>query len=414
MTRPRKSASLGRAARVPVAVAVGAARRYPPATRGVVVVWGLLARVPFGGLTWQTLHHVDALRRLGFDVWYVEDSDSFPYDPATLCQTFDGTANLAYLSEQMAAIGLDDRWIFRAPATEEYYGASRQVLFELYERADAVLNVCAAQEIRPEHERIRRLVYLETDPVAVQLAVASGDAAAIRQLDAHHHHYTYGHNLGAADCPVPVERYEWIPTRPPVCIDWWSTGSIEPRETFTTVMTWRHTGRDVEWNGQKWRWRKDVAVERLADLPRRSPLPLELAVAGIDDAGRAVLERRGWIVAPPVLEAHAYREYVRSSFGEFTVAKEQVVRSRSGWFSDRSACYLAAGRPVITEATGFENLLPVGEGLFAFTSEDEAVAAIEDVASDYPRHSRAAREIAREFFAAERVLGDILRRIGLL
>jgi hypothetical protein len=182
------------------------------------------------------------------------------------------------------------------------------------------------------------------------------------------------------------------------------------------VANWKHTGKDIVWQGETYYWSKHLEFQHFINLPSRSALPLELAIGGVSDAERVDMHRHGWRVVPSVslAEPSAYREYICASRGEFTVAKDQNIRLRSGWFSDRSACYLAAGRPVITQDTGFGNVIPTGAGLFAFRTEDEALAAIATVAHDYERQSHAARCIAQEYFAAECVLGDVLRRIGLL
>ena len=391
--------------------------KYPPNTRGKIVVWGLLASSPFGGMIWQVLHHLVGLRRLGFDVWYVEDSDRLLYDPVTYWLTADYAANVQMLSRYMDSVDLGDRWIFRPPGVRDSCLGAMDLagLDRLYHEADAVLNLCGAQELRDDHSKIRCLVFLETDPVELQVAVANGDPEIIRKLDAYDHLFTYGTNLGAPDCLVPLERYSWHPTRPPVCLDWWATSGLSPvGASLTTVANWKHTGKDVVWKGQTWHWSKHYEFLRFIKLPSRSSLPIELAVGAISNEDRAQLRNHGWRIVPSLVEPSEYRDYISSSIGEFTAAKEQYVRPRSGWFSDRSVCYLAAGRPVITQDTGFGNSLPIGEGLFPFATEDEAVSAIDSVASDYARHSAAALEIAHEFFDAERVLGDVLHKIGLI
>jgi hypothetical protein len=392
---------------------------YPPARRGPLVVWGLLASYPFGGMTWQVLHHLAGLRRLGFDVWYVEDSDTPVFDPATYWPTPDYAVNVAYLARQMERIGLAERWIFRPPGVDDACLGGRDLagLRQLYRDAEAVLNLCGSHAVLPVHREIRCLIYLETDPVANQVRVASGDADTIDALALHHHLFTYGENLGAPDCGVPVERFRWQPTRPPVCLDWWATGGPPAGDlVLTTVANWKDTGKEIVWRGETYHWSKHYEFERFITLPARAPLPLELALGRIDEAAQDRLRRHGWRLVPSVkvAEPDAYRAYIQGSAGEFTVAKDQNIRLRSGWFSDRSVCYLAAGRPVITQDTGFGNVLPTRRGLFAFTTADEALEAMESVAGDYAGQSAAARAIAQEYFAAERVLGDVLRRVGLL
>jgi hypothetical protein len=370
-------------------------------------------------MTWQVLHHLVGIRRLGFDVWYVEDSDRPVYHPTTYWPTQEYRENVAYLARHMERIGLGERWIFRPPAQYATCCGARDLagLHRLYREADAVLNLCGAQELRPEHQDIRCRVYLETDPVASQIGVAIGHQPTLDSLAAHHHLFTYGANLGAPDCLVPLERFHWHPTRPPVCLDWWApTAPPAAEAALTTVANWKHTGRDIVWQGETYYWSKHYEFLRFVDLPSRAALPLELALGTLDTADRDMLLHHGWrlVSAACVADPCAYRAYIRASRGEFTVAKDQNIRLRSGWFSDRSACYLSAGRPVITQDTGFGNTLPTGEGLFAFATEAEALEAIATVAGDYKRHAKAARQIAEEFFAAERVLGEVFQHIGLL
>ena len=394
-------------------------RAYPPATRGTVVLWGLMGSYPFGGMTWQVLHHLVGFRRLGFDVWYVEDSDRYVYSANDYGKTADYEANVDYIARYMDRLDLGQRWIFRAPHSYETCRGARDMdgLARLYGEADAVFNLCGAQELLPHHSRIRCLVYLQTDPVADQVAVANGDEAKIQELDAYHHRFTYGANLNAADCLVPVERHSWLTTAPPVCVDWWETDGPPPAgAALTTIAKWRHTAKDVVWQDEPWHWSKHHEFLRFMNVASRSPLPLELAVSSISEEEIGELNRHGWRTIPSATfkDPDDYFAYIRRSLGEFTVAKEQYVRPRSGWFSDRSVCYLAAGRPVIMQETGFSRYLPTGEGLFSFSTEEEALDAIEAVHADYRRHSAAARRIAREFFDAERVIGDLLRRVGLL
>jgi hypothetical protein len=391
---------------------------YPPATRGKIIVWSLLGTFPFGGVTWHRLHWLVGLRRLGFDVWYVEDSDRPIYHPQTFWPTSDYTANVAYISKQMIRVGLENRWIFRPPGvTNQYLGATDAAgLKRLYREADAVINLSGAQELRPDHAVIRNLVYIDTDPVAKQVAVANKNQRAIQFLDKHHHMFTYGENLGAPDCLIPIKRYNWHTTRPPVCLDWWANSSLPASDSaLTTVANWKHTGKDVVWQGEIFYWSKHKEFLRFIDIATRSCLPLELAIGEISDDEQTRMRDHGWRIIPAVslAEPETYRNYIWNSLGEFTVAKDQYVRPRSGWFSERSACYLAAGRPVITQDTGFGNRLPTGEGLFAFSNEDEALAAIDTIARNFKRQSSAALEIAREYFDAAKVLGDVMDQIGI-
>jgi len=387
-------------------------------TRATVVVLGILGRTPFAGVAWQVLHYLEGLRRLGHDVYYVEDTGAWPYDGDRDTVSGDCGYTVAYIAGLMERYGLSDRWAYRcAPESGRVHGLSPSGLRALLGRADALLNLTGATVLREEHLRVPVRIYVETDPVVPQIQVAQGVRFTIDLLSAHTHHFTFGENLGTRDCQVPVERFTYRPTRQPIVLDWWGAdGDGAPAgPTFTTVASWRQTDRDIQWNGETYRWSKHFEFEKFIDLPHRARQPLELALAADADTFR-YLRGHGWSVVDALSltrRAETYRDYVIRSAGEFTVAKDQNVRLRSGWFSDRSASYLAAGRPVVTQDTGFGRVLPTGRGLFAFRSMDEILAALDEIRADYGAHRRAAREIAREHFHAERVLSALLEPAGL-
>ncbi|HMF14645.1 MAG TPA: hypothetical protein VKE94_20155, partial [Gemmataceae bacterium] len=273
-----------------------------------------------------------------------------------------------------------------------------------------------ATVLREEHCRVPIRIYLETDPVLPQVEVAQGRQFTIELLGAHTHHFTFGENLGAADCGVPVGRFEYQPTRQPIILDWWPKADQATRCAFTTIANWQQSGKDLEWNGEKYSWSKHYEFLKFIDLPKRTKVPIELALACEDAAALRLLAAHSWRIVdaiPLSRDILPYRDYILGSRGEFTVAKDQNIRLRSGWFSDRSACYLAAGKPVITQDTGFGNILPTGQGLFAFHTIDDILRALDRATADYQGQARAAKEIVAEFFAAERVLASLLERAGL-
>ena len=393
--------------------------RYPPARKGTVVVWGLLASFPFGGMVWQVLHYLAGLRRLGFDVWYVEDSGIPLLDPSTLARTADHAGNVAFLARNMEAIGLGDRWIFRPPGSAETCLGARDPagLESLYRETDVVINLCGSQWLKEEHRGAGAIVYLQTDPVQDQVRLAQGDPGLSAEFERYDYLFTYGENLGRPGCPVPDGGFRWLPTRPPVIPEWWdSTEAPGAGSRLTTITNWKHEGKDITWEGHRYRWRKDVQFRRFSSLPAHSPIPLELAVERIRDDDVAEFEEKGWriVSARALSDPDEYRRYIQDSKGEFTIAKEQYVLPRTGWFSDRSVCYLAAGRPVVTQDTGFGDFVPTGEGLFAFQTQDQAIQAIQDIARDYARHSSVSREIARAYFGTGPVLSDMMSKIGIL
>ena len=391
-----------------------------------LVILGMMGRTPFAGVAWQVLHYLEGFRRLGYDVYYVEDTGDWPYDPEQNTITDDCSYTVNYIARLMAWCGLPDRWAYRAVAQGgRTYGLSESQLSRLFEQADALVNLTGATVLRDEHLRVPVRIYLETDPVLPQIEVALGRRFTIDLLGAHTHHFTYGENLGAPDCGVPLGCYDYLPTRQPIILDWWtSSDSLPPNgnnhhstgRPFTTVASWQQSGKDIEWNGEAYTWSKHLEFLKFIDLPRRTQQPLELALARADAEAIQLLTSRGWRIIDGFALSRdilPYRDYILNSCGEFTVAKDQNIRLRSGWFSDRSACYLAAGRPVITQNTGFGTILPTGSGLFAFQTMENILAAMETIASDYEGNCRAAREIAAEYFSAEKVIGSLMEQTGL-
>jgi hypothetical protein len=273
--------------------------------------------------------------------------------------------------------------------------------------------------LRDEHLDVPIRVLLETDPVTLQLQVARGEPAALDYIDAHTVHFSFGERLGRPGCSLPVGSVDYHPTRQPVVLDRWPPPDPEPSGNgtppWTTVANWEQTHRDVEWEGERYTWSKSHEFLKLLDVPARAGITFEPALA-LDDAPTiAKLEDHGWRIRsadPLSRDLGAYRDFIASSYAEFSAAKDQNVRMCTGWFSDRTATYLAAGRPAVVQDTGFDVALPVGEGLLAFRSADEAVAAIQEVAGDHRRHSLAARDLAGDCFAAERVLGRLLEEAG--
>ena len=214
---------------------------------------------------------------------------------------------------------------------------------------------------------------------------------------------------------TPIERFTWLPTRQPIALNLWDNPLTTPGEAYNTITTWSNKGRQVVYEGETYYWTKDREFMRVIDLPRRRDVPFEMATEVGEDVKR-LLGDNGWrqIGAVPISEdIDRYRAYIQRSRGEFTVARDQYVRPRTGWFSDRSACYLAAARPVITQETGFSKFLPTGKGLFGFSGMDDVLAAIDEIESDYEGNCHAAREIADEYFAAEKVVGSLMERAGL-
>ena len=380
------------------------------------MVLHLAGRYPLGGIGWQAIHYVLGLTRLGHDVYYVEDSGAHPYDPRVKSVVGNASYSVAFLADVMGRFGLADHWGYVDAPTGAHHGLSRERLADLYRDADALFNVCAATRLSEEHLRCPIRVYVETDPVFEQIRVAEGDRQAILALEDHTHHFTYGENMGQPDSPIPLEKFAWRPTRPPVIPDLWSTPIDPTAERFTTIATWKNAGKDIHFRGETYLWSKHLNFLRVIDLPSRTRQALEMALEVEDPAMRDLLARNGWGLQDAFQVSRdltTYQRYIQQSRGEFTVSKDLFARTRSGWFSDRSVCYLAAGKPVVTQDTGFGKYIPAGVGLLTFEGVEEAAAAIDEVNRDYERHSREARRIALEYFGADRVLGQLCQEADL-
>ena len=228
-------------------------------------------------------------------------------------------------------------------------------------------------------------------------------------------HFTIGENIGTPGCSIPTDRFAWRPTRQPIATELWPPLPADPGAPFTTIGRWDEQRRDIHFAGEVYSWRKRTEWMKFLDLPARSGerFCVAMDVDKTPEDGE-LLRRHGWEIVDPVAvsrDAAAYQDFIRRSKGEFTVAKELNVRLASGWFSDRAACYLAAGRPVITQDTGFGRILPTGKGLFAVRNLDDTVAACKAIAADYDTHARAAHQIAEDYFAAPRVLDELLSAV---
>ncbi|CAN5259524.1 hypothetical protein BH18GEM1_BH18GEM1_07820 [soil metagenome] len=381
-------------------------------------VLGMMSTMPYGGVIWQTIHYLVGLERLGFETCYVEAHARTPGNFVRHIGDDGSREAAAFIDRILGRFGFEGRWAFQAIHSDgQCYGMSEARLRELYSSAEVLLNLHGGTLPRPEHTSTGRLICVATDPVQLEIELHQEVAATIRFLESHRVVFSFGENYGRPDCLLPVsERFPIRPTRQPVVLDFWSAGDKGEREVFTTIANWFQPWRELRYRGETYKWSKHLEFLKMLELPKQTAQPLELALSRCREDHRRLLIANGWRVRDALElsgDLDAYRQYVETSRAEFTVAKDQNVRLRSGWFSDRSATYLAAGRPVVTQDTGFGNILPTGEGLFGFSSVDEAAAAIEAINTDYDRHRRAAREIAHEFFSHDVVLGRLLEDAGV-
>ncbi|NND03128.1 MAG: glycosyltransferase family 1 protein [Acidimicrobiia bacterium] len=374
-----------------------------------ILVTGLIAQYPLGGVTWDYIQYPAGLAALGHDVHYVEDTGQWPYNPQEGGVSKSADYNVRYLEAAMDRFGLADRWAYRFPWNSQWFGQSPKRVKELIKSADLVINVSGTLDRPHEYRGSARLVYVDSDPVFTQVKLAKDRKDFKGLVDCHDATFSFGESL-----PDDLQDgiHDWLPTRQPILLEEWRNG-LGHRDTYTSVMNWT-SYKPIELDGRSF-GQKDVELRRFLDLPSRVDVKLEVAMA-TGKTSRAPLEllrHKGWQVVDPeevCSDAHSYRTYLQASKGEWSVAKNGYVEGRPGWFSCRSACYLASGRPVIVQDTGFSDVLPVGEGLLAFDDLDGAVAGIESVEVDYQRHRDAALEIAREYFDASFVLTNLIER----
>lgn len=378
-----------------------------------IIVSGMIAKSPVGGMAWHYLQYLIGLNRLGHDVYYFEDTSGMPNVPKDKWSEGVSTFSVEYLSDIMARIGLGDKWAyclhwFGGPhwsGGPYWYGLSDEKRRAVIESADLLINVSGSLAQPENYRQVRRLAFVDTDPVFNQLRILLGKDSFRSQVDVHDVHFSFGERLAKTKLAT---GHFWRPTRQPIVISEWHPEAPR-RNAFTTVMNWMVKKKPLVYDNQTY-GQKDMEFIRFLELPNRvDPVILELALTlGKEQVDpRRQLVEKGWHVVNPqqVCPTYdSYRTYIESSMAEWSVSKNGYVQGQSGWFSERSACYLAAGKPAVVQDTGFKGILPVGEGLLPFTIMEEAVTAIDEVVSNYSRHARAARVIAEEYFDSNSIL----------
>jgi hypothetical protein len=381
-----------------------------------IIVSGYLVRCPLGGYAWQILHYLVGLRSLGFQPYFYEDNARFSecFDPGTGEMTDEPGPGVARVSEFFARTGFDEAWMFHDLVRERSFGRTAEEQRSLIAQARVVIDLAGVNPL-PERRR-HRFAFVDLDPGLTQVRATRGEAAVRELLAQHDAHFTLGENIGRGGCAVPTAGITWHATRQPIAIELWEPVSADDGAAFTTVGRWDERRREVVLGEQTYSWRKRLEWMKFLELPRRTGARFVVAMdVAKNPPDLELLRQHGWDVVDPLAvssDPWRYRDFIRNSRGEFTVAKDLNVRLSTGWFSDRGACYLAAARPVITQPTGFEQPVARGAGLFQTRDVEEATEAVRQVQENYPRHSQAARQIAEYCFRADRVLADLLCVLG--
>ncbi len=366
-----------------------------------ILLAGIIGRHPYGGVTWCSLMYLLGLRELGHEVLYLEDTGECVYDADRDTISTDPSYGTRYIHAALEPFELGDRWCF-VNYDDTCHGLTREALRAYCAGAELFINLSGGSWFwRDEYRRIPRKVFIDSDPVFTQLAIAKGERWYVEFFRGFDRLFTFGANIGAAACDVPTGEFTWHPTWQPVVTSLWRTGTPPPGARVTTVMTWKtESFADVDGN-------KDREFVKFLDLPARTRSRFRLAVNG----PHTLLRDHGWHPVDAMSISRSpwdYRDFIQGSKSEFGVAKHAYVAHNSGWFSDRTECYLAAGRPAVVQDTGWSAHLPSGAGLLPFSTTEEAVEALADLEEDYPTHAQAATQIAEEHFSAARVLPRLL------
>ncbi len=382
-----------------------------------IIVTGLAGLYPIGGVAWDYLQYPIGFLKLGHDVYYHEDTWSWPSQPIEKTYTREPGFSVGFIRDfvEKYAPPLRDRWHYRH-LHETSFGMSREKFDEVAASADLFLNVSGACMIPDNLSGGCVKIFLDTDPgynqimMSERLSWSENIDRWCESVDAHDRHFTYAENIHGQDCLVPKLNYDWKTTRTPISIEHWEhLARAKPTGPWTTILTWNAFKGKLIYRGMEY-GSKGEEFEKLVNLPSSVEVPLKVAVGGIN-APLARLSQAGWQVADgpeATLTPAMYQELIASSRGEISPAKHVYVALRTGWFSCRSACYLAAGRPVVVQDTGFEPFVVPGEGLIAYRTAEEAAHGIIEVEHGYERHSAAALDLARQYFDSGKVLQKLL------
>ena len=382
----------------------------------VVLVSGALAnKLHNGGATWTRLSWALGLKALGFEVAFVEQirADRCVDASGRPC-AFEESANREYFGEVTEQFGLSDLATLTCDDGESY-GLTSSELDDLVRSAIALVNI-TGHLTHPRMGMIPRRIYIDLDPGYTQFWHAAGNPGP--RLEGHNFYYTVGENIGRPDCSIPTGGIPWRPIRQPVVLEHWPACPPVDPGPFSTIASWRGPYGPAQYAGTTYGL-KAHEFRKFIELPRRVDQRFEIAldIDPADEQDMVALRGHGWNVIDPRVVASgpvAFRQYVQASGAEFSVAQGVYVETQSGWFSDRTVRYLASGRSVLVQDTGFSRNYPMGEGLVAFRTMEEAVAGAERIARDYAEHARAARAIAEAYFDSDRVLGRLLEETGLV
>jgi hypothetical protein len=383
----------------------------------LIVVCGALANKPGnGGAAWTRLSWPLGLKRLGYDVYFVEQiAAGACTDASGAACDLDQSVNLAYFRHATERFGLGNTSALVSEEDGRSVGLSPEELVDIADAADLLVNISGHLTLDGLKRRFRKRVFIDQDPGYTQFWHVAG--LAEERLRDHHFYFTVGENIGTPDCGIPTGDIEWRTIRQPVVLDEWPVSACGSDARFTTVASWRgpygrvtHDG--VQYGLKAHEFRKFVALPVLTG----QPFEVALAVHPADRQDVELLRRNAWTVVDPksvACDPFEFRRYVQQSGAEFSIAQGIYVETQSGWFSDRTVRYLASGKPALVQDTGFGRTYPTGCGLVPFRTLEEAVRGADLITRDYEVHARSARAIAEEFFDSDKVVAGLLQNVGV-
>lgn len=385
-----------------------------------IIISGLIAQYPFGGVAWDYIGYLIGFRELGHEVYYLEDTGTWPYDPINQTISADCTYNVDYLERVMRFFGFEEHWIYRNGADGCFYGAGEEKAHWLMEETDLLVHVASITDL--SHYKMDKClrIFIDGDPMFTQVGLLSQpDSPYTQSILKHDLHFTYGLKVGNPDCIVPQAGIQWRKTLPCLPLEYWPWPLERERSEpacyeLTSVLNWV-SYKPCTWQDKVY-GQKDIEFLKMIDLPARTSKKFTMAMGqGIGSKRPTeLLEEKGWKIVEPETVADdwlSYRNFIRSSQAEWSIAKHGYVEARTGWFSGRSVCYLASGLPVILQNTGWDEYLPSGKGLLTFSNLEESVGAVNQVFSHYEQHSLAARNLAETYFDAKKVCADLMDEI---
>jgi len=382
----------------------------------IIVAGALANKYRNGGEAWVRLNWILGLQRLGFHVVFVEQIDRQScVDAAGAVTIFEESVNLAYFKEITAQFGLVGTTALIYENGEQIHGLTWNELGEIAAAADLLINITGHLRWERLLRLLRRKAYIDIDPGFTQFWSSAANNAM--GLDGHDYYFTIGENIGTPHCSIPTGAIRWRPTRQPVVLEQWPVSTAGDCDRFTTIASWRGPYGVVH-DGAKAYGLKVHEFRKFIELPRRAPQTFEIAlnIHPAEEKDIALLHRHGWQLVQPhavASDPDSFRRYVQTSGAEFSVAQGIYVETQSGWFSDRTVRYLASGKPVLVQDTGFSRCYPVGEGLVAFRTMDEAVTGANRIARDYAAQCQAARSVAEAYFDSDKVLGRLVEEVGI-